>query len=102
MEGIARSEILRDNSISFEEKANYLAKEASFASEIKTLGLANRDGIYYAKGTKPTDIGGQRWFLESIQGKNTFSEPFTSKVSGMFVIRVSVPIYGDAKNVVAV
>jgi len=102
LEGIARSEILRDNSISFEEKANYLAKEASFASEIKTLGLANRDGIYYAKGTKATDIGGQRWFLESIQGKNTFSEPFTSKVSGMFVIRVSVPIYGDAKNIVAV
>jgi len=102
LEGVARSEILRDATTSFEAKSEYLAREVKFARDVKSLGFASRDGIYYAKGVKPTNIGGQKWFLESMQGKNTFSEPFTSKVTGAFVVRVSVPIRSDNNEVVAV
>jgi len=102
LEGIARTPILRETDVSVIEKTDYLAKEVSFNDQIKNLGFANRDGVLYSKGEKATKIGDQKWFLDSMQGKKTFSEPFTSKVTGEFITRASVPIYGDSKEVVAV
>ena len=102
LEGVARTPILRDNGAAFEEKTEYLAQEASFNSQIQSLGLASKTGVLYLKGTKPTNIKEQKWFLDSIQGKKTFSTPFTSKVTGRFITRVSVPVYGDEQEVIAV
>ena len=99
LEGVARAHILRDSEASYLEKSEYLAKEAKFNRQIVAMGLAEPNGKLHIAGSTSTNVAEQSWFQDTLRGKNTFSEPFTSKLDGSFIIRVSVPIYGENKNV---
>ncbi len=101
LEGISRAPILRDDGISYTEKALYLKKEAAFNNKIHLLSLADMSGNLYTYGEKVIDISTQEWYEPTRQGKNFISEPFVSKLDGSLITVLSVPIYGDNKNVIA-
>ncbi|WP_225969496.1 cache domain-containing protein, partial [Treponema pedis] len=58
-------------------------------------------GNLYTYGEKVIDISTQEWYEPTRQGKNFISEPFVSKLDGSLITVLSVPIYGDNKNVIA-
>ncbi|MGP1438869.1 MAG: cache domain-containing protein, partial [Treponema sp.] len=102
LEGVARARILRDADASFKEKTKYLHNEATFNPSIDQIGIITKNGDLYISGEATANARGQVWFEEALKGKTTFSEPFVSSINGKFVSYVSVPIYGDTKNVEAV
>ncbi|MGP1439918.1 MAG: cache domain-containing protein, partial [Treponema sp.] len=102
LEGIARATILRNADSSFAEKARYLNKEASFNTNIIEMGIVNKNGDLYIQGASVVNVKDQTWFQKALKGKNTFSEPNTSETDGKFVSHISVPIYGNTKEVEAV
>ena len=45
-EGIARTPILRDSTLSYQEKTAYLTKEAAFNERIKELDITDKNGNF--------------------------------------------------------
>ncbi|MGP1490009.1 MAG: methyl-accepting chemotaxis protein [Treponema sp.] len=101
-EGIARTPILRDSSVSYEQKAAYLAKEAAFNDRIHRMDLCDMQGIRHTSEGKLIDVSDRNYFRVAAQGKRFVAEPIVSRTDGTFVFAFSVPIYDDNHNVVSV
>ncbi|AGT43297.1 methyl-accepting chemotaxis protein [Treponema pedis] len=101
LEGVARTPILQEGG-SYEEKSLYLKKEAAFNDKIRTLGIADLAGNLYKDGARATDASEEEWHIRSKQGKNFIGEPIVSKVDGALIIILSVPIYGENKNIIGI
>ena len=102
VEGLARSPILRDYSVSFQEKAKYLTDEAKANKSIDFLSLADMQGNLYTYGQKTIKVDNLEYYQISKNGKDFISEPFVSLIDGSLVIVLSVPVYDGNRQPIAV
>ncbi|MGP1577343.1 MAG: methyl-accepting chemotaxis protein [Treponema sp.] len=101
-EGIARTPILRDPAISYQEKIAYLKNEASFNNKIHKMDLCDMNGILYLDNGQTLDISDRDFFIAASKGKNFLAEPLVSRLDGFLVIVFAVPIYDDNHSVINV
>ena len=102
LEGIARMPVLRDAQATFAEKMEQLEKEAKFNTVINALHIADSAGtVRFLDGTS-VETADYPYFKASISGKRFFSEPYMDPSVNKFIMDISVPVYGDGKNVIGV
>ena len=101
-EGIARTPILRDSTLSYQEKTAYLMKEASFNSKVHKMNICDMNGIRYADNGQKINVSDRDYFMSAAKGKNFMAEPIVSRLDGHFVLACTVPIYDDNHNVISV
>ncbi len=101
-EGIARTPILRDSTLSYQEKTAYLMKEASFNSKVHKMNICDMNGIRYADNGQKINVSDRDYFMSAAKGKNFMAEPIISRLDGHFVLACTVPIYDDNHNVISV
>ena len=101
-EGVSRTPILRDPSISFQAKTAYLVKEAAFNNRIHKMNICDMHGIRYAENGQPVDVSDREYFRAATQGKNFLAEPVISRLDGDFILVFTVPIYDDNHTVISV
>jgi len=102
LEGIARAQILHDMTVSWQEKAEYLAKEAKFNSEIKELEIIDMSGYIYKVNGKVVNVSDRTYFNEAKKGNNYFSEPYLSRTDNTLQVTLSTPVYDNNRQIVAV
>ena len=101
LEGIARTPILRDNSLSYQEKTAYLTKEAAFNNRIKELNITDKNGnFYYAGGS--VNVSDREWFQKSLSGGKFVTEPYIERATGTLVMTFAVPVFDSAHTVVGI
>ena len=102
LEGIARMPVLRDSQTTFLEKMRQLEKEAKYNASIHALYITDMKGnTYFLDGTS-ADTADYPYFKTSIAGKRFFSEPYLDSSINKFIMDISVPIYGEGKNIIGV
>lgn len=102
MEGLARSPILRDKELSFQEKAKFLTDETKSNSVIDFLSIADMQGNLHTYGQNSIKVDHLEYYQVAKTGKNFVSEPFISLMDGSLVIVLAVPIYDENKKIIAV
>ena len=101
LEGIARTPILRDNSLPYQEKTAYLTKEAAFNNRIKELNITDKNGnFYYAGGS--VNVSDREWFQKSLSGGKFVTEPYIERATGTLVMTFAVPVFDSAHTVVGI
>ena len=100
-EGIARTPILRDSTLSYKEKTAYLMKEAAFNERIKELDITDKNGnFYYAGGS--VQVSDREWFQKALSGEKFVTEPYIERATGTLVITFAVPVFDFTHTVVGV
>ena len=101
LEGIARMPILRDSTLSYQEKTAYLMKEAAFNERIKELDITDKNGnFYYAGGS--VQVSDRKWFQKALSGEKFVTEPYIEKATGTLVMTFAVPVFDSTHTVVGV
>ena len=101
LEGIARTPILRDNSLSYQEKTAYLMKESAFNDRIKELDITDKNGnFYYAGGS--VQVSDREWFQKALSGGKFVTEPYIERATGALVTTFAVPVFDSTHTVVGV
>lgn len=101
LEGIARTPILRDNSLSYQEKTAYLTKEAAFNNRIKELNITDKNGNFYYAGSS-VNVSDREWFQKSLSGGKFVTEPYIERATGTLVMTFAVPVFDSAHTVVGI
>ncbi|MGP1475846.1 MAG: methyl-accepting chemotaxis protein [Treponema sp.] len=101
LEGIARTPILSDNSLSYQEKTAYLTKEAAFNDRIKELDITDKNGNFYYEGGS-VNVSDREWFQKALSGGKIVTEPYIEKATGTLVMTFAVPVFDSAHTVVGV
>ena len=101
-EGIARTPILRDPALSYQEKTAYLKKEAAFNARIHKMNLCDMKGTRYTERGQTLDVSDRDFFIAAAKGKNFVAEPLVSRLDGAFVVVFAVPIYDDNHTIIGV
>ena len=95
LEGVASQQILRDTSVSYEEKARILEELSKDEEEVIAFVIIDPKGIYHLPNGQLFDVSGQKWFKDSQGGtKKYFSEPFKDIETGKLITQAVVPIMG--------
>ncbi len=97
---IARSPTIRNQSMSYLEKAKALKVEAEETGFIGLYICDNKGNIYLPNG-EVVDVSMHEYYSTAIKGKPHVVEPYTDE-AGTFCISVSVPIYDYDKNIIGV
>ena len=100
VEGLARTPSLRDNSLSFAQKAQSLVKNAESNEIIDFIGVCDLHGRRYDSSGRYTEIRDRDWFQAAIKGINFIAEPRISRETNRLQIIVAVPIKDD-NNVIS-
>jgi len=103
LEGIARTPLLRDSGLSYQEKAAVLQGLADSDSAFQQLNIVDKKGVDYLPDGRISDISSTDWF-KNYNGNRYMSEPFVSPVDSQMVIVITVPIYdenGNARDILA-
>ena len=100
-EGIARTPILQDSTLSYQEKTAYLMKEAAFNERIKELDITDKNGnFYYAGGS--VQVSDREWFQKALSGEKFVTEPYIERATGTLVMTFAVPVFDSTHTVVGV
>ena len=100
-EGIARTPILQDSTLSYQEKTAYLMKEAAFNERIKELDITDKNGnFYYAGGS--VQVSDMEWFQKALSGEKFVTEPYIERATGTLVMTFAVPVFDSTHTVVGV
>ena len=95
VEGLARLERLRNQTVSFIEKTQSIAAEASLKDIIEYFAVCDTSGIRYAQDGTTTNVSQQDWYTTALNGKRFISEPRLSDQTKKLQVLLSVPIYDD-------
>ena len=98
LEGIARMPVLRDSSLSNNEKLSIMQKEVAFNADLHEAALFDLDGFLLTSDERKISVKDYQWFQTAIKGQRTITEPFISVTDGKLVITFAVPIY-DENNI---
>ena len=103
IEGVARMPALRDASLSFEQRAQFLLKEAKSNSRIEYFGISDIQGQSYDTVTgKQIFIGDRDWFKSALKGVNSASETLLSRATNKLLFILAVPIRDDNNVIIGV
>ena len=102
VEGLARTPSLRDNSLSFAQKAQSLVKNAESNEIIDFIGVCDLHGRRYDSSGRYTEIRDRDWFQAAIKGINFIAEPRISRETNRLQIIVAVPIKDDSNAIIGV
>lgn len=98
MRGIARSGEIRNEEISFPQKAKILSKEKEKRKFFRTFGIADEMGkVYEDDGVR--DASNMEWFKNSGGKEGYISEPYFGEDGAEMLVSLSVPIIEDEKYV---
>ena len=101
LEGITRTPILQDSTLSYQEKTAYLTKEAAFNDRIKELDITDKNGnFYYAGGS--VQVSDREWFQKALSGEKFVTEPYIERATGTLVMTFAVPVFDSTHTVVGV
>ncbi len=98
LDGIAQTSILKDPTVSYQEKANYLQKEVSSNDKIEQLNLYGLSGTRTTSDGSIVDVHDRDWFKSASAGNRFISEPLVSRSLNKFVIILAVPLYDSNNN----
>ena len=101
LEGIASTPILRDSTLSYQEKTAYLTKEATFNDRIKELDITDKNGNFFYEGGS-VNVSDREWFQKALSGGKFVTEPYIERATGTLVITFAVPVFDSAHTVVGV
>ena len=102
LEGVARTPRLRNESLSYSEKTEYLKKEAALNSRILRMELCDLNGTRHTAEGLTVNVSDRDFFIQASRGKNSVTEPLVSRLDNVLCIVFAVPVYDDNKNVVCV
>lgn len=102
LEGLSRIPVLRNNSLTYDEKMAYLKKEADFHKSINELKIYDLSGKRYTDEGKVIIVNDRDWYQEACKGKNFVSEPIITRSTGKLAIIFAVPIYDDNHTIIGV
>ncbi|MGP1428550.1 MAG: methyl-accepting chemotaxis protein [Treponema sp.] len=101
-EGLARMPILRDETVSIQDKAKSLALEVEHNELIDILAVCDLQGNRIDSSGKHTFVGDREWFQAAVKGKNFIAEPLISRSTNKLQIILAVPIKNDAGAIIGV
>ena len=102
IEGVSRMPSLRDNTLSFRQKAQMLVTEAKNNGTIKTFAVCSLQGNSYDTDGNEVYLGDRDWFLAAAKGSNFIAEPRIARQLNTLQIIFAVPIRGDNQEVTSV
>ena len=102
LEGLSRIPLLRDSTLTYNEKTKMLAKEAAMNRLIEFFGICDLQGNRYANDGTVTNIRDRDVFQSASQGNNFVAEPRISRTTKKLQMVFAVPIYDDNRNVIGV
>lgn len=89
-EVMGKSSLLLDETVSNEEKQEYINQTAKHFGMIRG-NLVNKDGI----GLDGADYSDREYFKEAMKGNKCISEPLVSKITGKITIIIAAPLWKD-------
>ncbi|UTC74892.1 methyl-accepting chemotaxis protein [Treponema sp. OMZ 792] len=102
LEGLARMPALRDNSLSYVEKAQSLINEAAMHPHIEFFGVCDLNGMRYSSNGHFSNVSDIDWYKISKHGIPFVAEPAVSVETKKMQIMVAVPIFDNDKKVTGV
>ena len=101
-EGLARMPILRDETVSIQDKAKSLVSEVEHNELIDILAVCDLQGNRIDSFGKHTFVGDREWYQSAVKGKNFIAEPLISRSTNKLQMILAVPIKNDAGTVIGV
>ena len=102
LEGISRESILKDPTVSYQEKARFLQNEVSSNEKIEQLNLYGLSGVRTTSDGKIVDVHDRDWFKAASAGNKFISEPLLSRSLNKFVIILALPLYDDNNTMLGI
>ena len=102
IEGVSRMPSLRDDSLSFRQKAQTLVSEAKNNGTIKSFAICSMQGDCYDTDGNEVFLGDRDWFLSAAKGNNFAAEPRIARKLNTLQIIFAVPIRGDNQEITSV
>lgn len=102
LDDLANMPYLKDNTISFAEKAVFLKRETDRVPDILAANVVDLNGNLFSSGKAPANIKSQPFFPHVIEkGLRFFSEPFMSVRDNRLIIVCGVPIRDENNKIIA-
>ena len=102
-EGLARMPALRDNALSYSEKIAFLKKEVAYNNILVEAALVDAQGkMYHTVSKEIISVKDRDRFKTAFNGGKFVMEPYISRATNKMIITLSVPIYGDNRNITGV
>ena len=102
LEGISRESILKDPTVSYQEKARFLQNEVSSNEKIEQLNLYGLSGVRTTSDGKIVDVHDRDWFKAASAGNKFISEPLLSRSLNKFVIILALPLYDNNNTMLGI
>ncbi len=100
LQNIVDTEFFQDKSISYLEKAERL-KERAKKNGLVGMYICDTDGNKYLPNGKISNVYGNKYYREALEGSNFITEPYKS-LDDNFCISIAVPIFNYDKDVIGV
>ena len=102
-EGLARMPIFRDAAVSYAEKLIFLKKEVAYNNLLIEAALVDEQGnMYHTVNKEIMSVRDRDWFKTAFDGGKFVMDPYISRATDKMIITLSIPIYGDNRNVTGV
>ena len=102
-EGLARMPALRDKTLSYNEKLDFLKKEVAYNDLLVEASLVDPQGNMYHSVTKEIiSVKDREWFKTAFGGGKFVMEPYISRATNKMIITLSIPVYDDNRNIIGV
>ena len=102
-EGLARMPALRDKTLSYNEKLDFLKKEVAYNDLLVEASLVDPQGNMYHSVTKEIiSVKDIEWFKTAFGGGKFVMEPYISRATNKMIITLSIPVYDDNRNIIGV
>ncbi len=100
LEILSSTSIIRDQTVSYNEKAAFLADKAA---EMGFIGMyiCDPDGTLYKTDGTSLNASHRNYYKTDVKGNRYISEPYVDKF-GVFCLTISIPIYDEEKNITGV
>ena len=102
IEGIARSPILRDQTLAIQDKLEMLRQEVAFNKNLHEAGLIDIHGTMVTTTGNRASAQDSQWFSAALQGERVIAEPIESLTDKQWVLTLAVPVYDDTHAVTSV
>ena len=100
-EGLARMPAFRDAAASYAEKLAFLKKEVAYNDLLVEAALVDAQGnMYHTVNKDIISVQDRDWFKTAFGGGKFAMEPYISRATNKLIITLSIPNYGDNRNVV--